>query len=231
MKTLSMDGFRVLAVATKETGVDEVFTIEDESDFTLQGFIAFLDPPKADAGKVIEALKKIGVEIKIITGDNHLVTQKVCKQIGLPIKGILQGHEMATLSYDALRQRVKDTTIFTRFSPEQKNRVILALKAYQWTVGYMGDGINDAPSLKTADIGISVKGATDVTKDAADIILTKKDLMVLKEGILEGRKTFGNTMKYILMGLSSNFGNMFSVAAATMFPSFFTHVACADLDQ
>jgi Mg2+-importing ATPase len=219
-ESLSMDGFRVLAVATKETGVDEIFTKEDESDLILQGFIAFLDPPKADAGKVIEALKKIGVEIKIITGDNHLVTQKVCKQIGLSVKGILQGHEMATLSSDALRQRVRDTTIFTRFSPEQKNRVILALKDYKWTVGYMGDGINDAPSLKTADIGISVKGATDVTKDAADIILTKKDLMVLKEGILEGRKTFGNTMKYILMGLSSNFGNMFSVAAATIFLPF-----------
>lgn len=219
-ESLSMDGFRVLAVATKETGIEGIFTKEDESELMLQGFIAFLDPPKADAGKVIYALKKMGVEIKIITGDNHLVTQKVCKEIGLPVKGILQGHEMATLSYDALRQRVKDTTIFTRFSPEQKNRVILALKAYQWTVGYMGDGINDAPSLKTADIGISVKGATDVTKDAADIILTKKDIMVLKEGILEGRKTFGNTMKYILMGLSSNFGNMFSVAAATIFLPF-----------
>lgn len=219
-ESLSMDGFRVLAVATKETGIEGIFTKEDESELMLQGFIAFLDPPKADAGKVIYALKKMGVEIKIITGDNHLVTQKVCKEIGLPVKGILQGHEMATLSYDSLRQRVKDTTIFTRFSPEQKNRVILALKAYQWTVGYMGDGINDAPSLKTADIGISVKGATDVTKDAADIILTKKDIMVLKEGILEGRKTFGNTMKYILMGLSSNFGNMFSVAAATVFLPF-----------
>jgi len=219
-ESLSMDGFRVLAVATKQAGADEIFTKEDESDLILQGFIAFLDPPKTDAGKVIYALKKMGVEIKIITGDNHLVTQKVCKEIGLTVKGILQGYEMATLSYDALRQRVKDTTIFTRFSPEQKNRVILALKAYQWTVGYMGDGINDAPSLKTADIGISVKGATDVTKDAADIILTKKDLMVLKEGILEGRKTFGNTMKYILMGLSSNFGNMFSVAAATIFLPF-----------
>ncbi len=219
-ESLSMDGFRVLAVATKETGADDIFTKEDECDLVLRGFIAFLDPPKADAGKMIYALKEIGVEIKIITGDNHLVTQKVCKQIGLTIKGILQGHEMATLSYDALRQRVKDTTIFTRFSPEQKNRVILALKAYQWTVGYMGDGINDAPSLKTADIGISVKGATDVTKDAADIVLTKKDLMVLREGILEGRKTFGNTMKYILMGLSSNFGNMFSVAAATIFLPF-----------
>ncbi|MGN6247258.1 MAG: magnesium-translocating P-type ATPase [Ginsengibacter sp.] len=217
---LSKDGFRVLAVATKETAAGHVFSKSDESELALQGFVAFLDPPKRDAGKVIDALNKIGVEVKIITGDNHLVTQKICKEIGLPVKGILHGYEMASLSSDALRQRVKDTTIFTRFSPEQKNRVILALKAYRWTVGYMGDGINDAPSLKTADIGISVKGATDVTKDAADIILTRKDLMVLKEGILEGRKTFGNTLKYILMGLSSNFGNMFSVSVATIFLPF-----------
>jgi len=217
---LSRDGFRVLAIATKETGADEVFTKEDESGMALHGFVAFLDPPKKDAGKMIAALKSIGVEVKIITGDNHLVTQKVCKEIGLPVKGILQGHELIGLSDEALQQRVKDTTIFTRFSPEQKNRVILALKIHHHAVGYMGDGINDAPSLKTADIGISVSSATDVTKDAADIILTQKDLMVLKEGILEGRKIFGNTMKYILMGLSSNFGNMFSVAAATMFLPF-----------
>jgi Mg2+-importing ATPase len=217
---LSKDGFRVLAVATKETTARHVFSKSDESELALQGFIAFLDPPKRDAGKVIDALKKIGVEVKIITGDNHFVTQKVCKEIGLPVKGILHGYEMASLSSDALRQRVRNTTIFTRFSPEQKNRVIQALKAYRWTVGYMGDGINDAPSLKTADIGISVNGATDVTKDAADIILTRKDLMVLKEGILEGRKTFGNNMKYILMDLSSNFGNMFSVSVAAIFLPF-----------
>ncbi|HSN08992.1 MAG TPA: magnesium-translocating P-type ATPase [Hanamia sp.] len=219
-ESLSMEGFRVLAVATKHTGVDEIFTKEDEAEMVFQGFIAFFDPPKEDAGEVIAALKKIGVAVKIITGDNHLVTQKVCKEIGLPVKGILQGYEMAGLSDDALRQRVKRTTIFTRFSPEQKNRVILAFKSRHGVVGYMGDGINDAPSLKTADIGISVNSATDVTKDAAGIILTQKDLMVLKEGILEGRKTFGNTMKYILMGLSSNFGNMFSVAAATVFLPF-----------
>lgn len=217
---LSSEGFRVLAIATKETGADEVFTKEDESEMTLQGFIAFLDPPKKDAGEMIAALKNIGVEVKIITGDNHLVTKKICKEIGLAIKGVLEGHELSGLSDEALQHRVKDTTIFTRFSPQQKNRVILALKNHHHAVGYMGDGINDAPSLKTADIGISVNTATDVTKDAADIILTKKDLMVLKEGILEGRKTFGNTMKYILMGLSSNFGNMFSVAAATMFLPF-----------
>lgn len=217
---LSSEGFRVLALATKETGADEIFTKEDETGMTLQGFIAFLDPPKQDADEVITALKKIGVEVKIITGDNQLVTQKVCKEIGLPIKGMMQGHELNALSDEALQQRVKNTTIFTRFSPDQKSRVILALKAHHHAVGYMGDGINDAPSLKTADIGISVNSATDVTREAADIILTQKDLMVLREGILEGRKTFGNTMKYILMGLSSNFGNMFSVAAATMFLPF-----------
>ncbi len=219
-EALSSDGYRVLAIATRETGDNKVFTKEDESKMQLQGFIAFLDPPREDAGEVIAALKNIGVEVKIITGDNYLVTQKVCKEIGLPVKGIIHGDEMNTLSYDALRQRVLNTTIFTRFSPEQKNRVILALKTFNHAVGYMGDGINDAPSLKTADIGISVNSATDVTKDAADIILTQKSLMVLKEGILEGRKTFGNTMKYILMGLSSNFGNMFSVAAATIFLPF-----------
>ena len=187
---------------------------------TLQGFIAFLDPPKLDAYEMIAALNEIGVEVKIITGDNLLVTQKVCKEIGLSVKGVMQGHEVNDLTDATLQRRVRDVTIFTRFSPEQKSRIIMSLKAYHHAVGYMGDGINDAPSLKAADIGISVNSATDVTKDAADIILTQKNLMVLKEGILEGRKTFGNTMKYILMDLSSNFGNMFSVAAATMFLPF-----------
>ncbi|KAA9040620.1 magnesium-translocating P-type ATPase [Ginsengibacter hankyongi] len=217
---LSNDGFRVLAIATKETGADEIFTKEDECEMELKGFIAFLDPPKMDAYEMIAALNTIGVEVKIITGDNLLVTQKVCEQIGLTVKGFMQGHEVNDITDEALQRRVKDVTIFTRFSPEQKNRIIMSLKKHHHAVGYMGDGINDAPSLKTADIGISVNSATDVTKDAADIILTQKDLMVLKEGILEGRKTFGNTMKYILMDLSSNFGNMFSVAAATMFLPF-----------
>jgi Mg2+-importing ATPase len=210
----------VLAIATKPVPVQTKYTKTDEADLNLQGFIAFLDPPKEDAGKTIAELAKIGVDVKIITGDNHLVTQKICQEIGLPVKGLMQGYEMDQLTDDALRTRVINTTIFTRFSPDQKNRIILALKAYHRAVGYMGDGINDAPSLKTADIGISVNSATDVAKDAATIILTQKDLLVLKEGILEGRKTFGNTMKYILMGLSSNFGNMFSVAAATLFLPF-----------
>lgn len=217
---LSSDGYRVLAIATREVMKQAKFTKQDEEQLNLKGFIAFLDPPKEDADETITALAKIGVEVKIITGDNHLVTKKICKEIGLPIKGMMQGYELEHLTDDALRKRVINTTIFTRFSPDQKNRIIEALKAYHHAVGYLGDGINDAPSLKSADIGISVSSATDVAKDAADIILTHKDLLVLKEGILEGRKTFGNTMKYILMGLSSNFGNMFSVAAATLFLPF-----------
>lgn len=219
-ESLSSDGYRVLAIATRQVTNQVKFTRQDEEQLSLKGFIAFLDPPKEDADETVAALSKIGVEVKIITGDNHLVTQKICKEIGLPVKGMMQGYEMEHLTDDALKKRVINTTIFTRFSPDQKNRVIEALKAYHHAVGYMGDGINDAPSLKSADIGISVNSATDVAKEAADIILTNKDLLVLREGILEGRKTFGNTMKYILMCLSSNFGNMFSVAAATLFLPF-----------
>jgi Mg2+-importing ATPase len=219
-ESLSTDGFRVLAIAIKEVNEKDKFSKEDETQLQLQGFIAFLDPPKQDANETIAELAKIGVEVKIITGDNHLVTLKICKEIGLPVKGIMHGYELDQLTDDALQKRVMHVTIFARFSPDQKNRIIIALKTFHRAVGYMGDGINDAPSLKTADVGISVNSGTDVAKDAADIILTEKDLLVLKEGILEGRKTFGNTMKYILMGLSSNFGNMFSVAAATLFLPF-----------
>jgi Mg2+-importing ATPase len=219
-EALSNDGFRVLAIATKDVVAKPKFTKEDESELQFRGFVAFLDPPKHDADETIAELAKIGVEVKIITGDNHLVTQKICKEIGLSVKGIMQGFEMEHLTDDALQKRAVNTTIFSRFSPDQKNRVITALKKFHHAVRYMGDGINDAPSLKNADVGISVSSGTDVAKDAADIILTEKDLLVLKEGILEGRKTFGNTMKYILMGLSSNFGNMFSVAAATLFLPF-----------
>lgn len=217
---LSADGFRVLAIATKDAGGIKIFSKHDEDHLSFKGFVAFLDPPKEDAAEVISDLASIGVEVKIITGDNYLVTQKICKEINLTVKGIIQGQEMDALTDDALKKRVLNTTIFTRFSPDQKNRVINALKASHRAVGYMGDGINDAPSLKAADIGISVNSATDVAKESASIILTEKSLLVLKEGILEGRKTFGNSMKYILMGLSSNFGNMFSVAAATLFLPF-----------
>lgn len=219
-ESLSADGFRVLAIAVKNVQGQEQFSKLDEAKLLFEGFVAFLDPPKEDAAEVIRELAGIGVEVKIITGDNHLVTEKICRELLLPVKGLMQGYEMDMLTDDALRKRVLGTTIFTRFSPDQKNRIINALKANHRSVGYMGDGINDAPSLKAADIGISVNSATDVAKESADIILTQKDLLVLKEGILEGRKTFGNTMKYVLMGLSSNFGNMFSVAAATLFLPF-----------
>ncbi len=219
-ESLSEEGFRVLAVATGSVERKDRYYRSDEKDLILQGFIAFLDPPKQDVDETITALRHIGVEVKIITGDNHHVTRKICQEIGLPIKGIMQGTELETLTDDGLRNRVMNTTIFSRFSPEQKTRVIHALKDFHHSVGYLGDGINDAPSLKAADVGISVESATDVAKESADIILTRKDLLILKEGIIEGRKIFGNTMKYILMGLSSNFGNMLSVVAATLFLPF-----------
>jgi Mg2+-importing ATPase len=218
---LSADGYRVLAVAIRDFPSDKhSYTKADEINMALVGFAAFLDPPKPDAGRVIRELREIGVEVKIITGDNQLVTQKICKDIGLEVMEVMQGYELDGLEDPALQLRAVKTTIFARFSPEQKNRVIAALKPHYHSVGYMGDGINDAPSLRTADVGISVNNATDVAKDAAAIILTQKDLSVLKEGILEGRKTFANTMKYILMALSSNFGNMFSVAIAAVFLPF-----------
>lgn len=219
-ESLSEEGFRVLAIAVKVVGYRERYTMLDEQEMTLLGFIAFMDPPKQDVDETIAALRDMGVEVKIITGDNHLVTRKICQEIGLPIKGIMAGTELESLTDDGLRNRVMNTTIFSRFSPEQKTRVIHALKDFHHSLGYLGDGINDAPSLKAADVGISVDSATDVAKDSADIILTRKDLLILKEGIMEGRKIFGNTMKYILMGLSSNFGNMLSVVVATLFLPF-----------
>jgi Mg2+-importing ATPase len=160
------------------------------------------------------------VEVKIITGDNELVTLKICNEVGLSVKGALTGSEIDKLMDQSLQARVKETTVFSRCTPIQKNRVIRALRARGHVVGYLGDGINDAPSLKGADVGISVNNAVDVAKEAADIVLTKKDLSVLNEGIMEGRKAFGNTMKYIMMGLSSNFGNMFSAAGAVIFLPF-----------
>lgn len=218
---LSAQGHRVLAVARKLIKKQKmVYSKEDEKDLELIGFVSFLDPPKAGLKQVLEELCSIGVEIKIITGDNELVTQKIGYAVGLKTKGVLLGSEIDKLTDSALRARVLKTTIFARCSPIQKNRVIGALRAKDHVVGYLGDGINDAPSLKSADVGISVNTAVDVAKEAADIVLTKKDLSVLKEGVLEGRKVFGNTMKYIMMGLSSNFGNMFSAAGAVVFLPF-----------
>lgn len=217
----SREGFRVIAVAIKS--VDDsrtVYTKDDENNMMLVGYVSFYDPPKKDVKQVLTELKNLGVDIKVITGDNELVTQRICSEIELHVKGVLLGSEMVHLTDDALRVRVENTTIFARFSPNEKNRVILALKANGKVVGYLGDGINDAPSLRTADVGISVNTAVDIAKESADIILTHKSLKALEAGVIEGRKTHANTMKYILMGLSSNFGNMFSMLAAVLFLPF-----------
>ena len=218
---LSADGYRVLAIALKDVdSKSDVYEVKDENNLTLLGFIAFLDPPKTDVKQVVRDLEKAGVAIKIITGDNELVTKKICSELDIEVKGILLGYQIDGLTDDALRVAVEKHNIFARFSPDEKNRIIHALRQNEHVVGYMGDGINDAPSLKSADVGISVQNAVDVAKESADIILTHKSLKALLDGILEGRKTFGNSMKYIMMGVSSNFGNMFSVIGAVIFLPF-----------
>ncbi|MGO8805988.1 MAG: magnesium-translocating P-type ATPase [Candidatus Bathyarchaeia archaeon] len=218
---LSAKGYRVLAVAYKKVAADKThYTITDETDMVFVGFLSFLDPPKESAKESIGLLARDGVELKIVTGDNELVTKTTCEQLGFTIKGIVLGNQIAQLPDDALARVVEDNNIFARVNPAQKDRVIKALRSNGHVVGYMGDGINDAPSLKTADVGISVENAVDVAKESADLILLRPDLTVLDQGVLEGRKTLGNTMKYIMMGVSSNFGTMFSVAGASLFLSF-----------
>jgi len=219
--SLGEEGFRVLGIAWRDVPIDHPHAVvSDESELVFAGFAAFLDPPKASAGDALKAMAASGVAVKIVTGDNERVTRHVCTQLGVPIAGVLTGTELAAMNDDALRARVEQVNLFCRVNPAQKNRIILALKARGHVVGYLGDGINDAPSLHTADIGISVEGAVDVAKQAAAMILLENDLMVLHQGILEGRRTFGNVMKYIMMATSSNFGNMFSMAAATLFLPF-----------
>ena len=218
---LSAQGYRVLAVAYKKVKDDKThYSIGDETDMVFLGFLSFLDPPKESAKESIRLLARDGVELKIVTGDNELVTKTTCEQLGFNIKGIILGNDIAQLQDDALSRVVEDNNIFARVNPAQKDRVINALRANGHVVGYIGDGINDAPSLKTADVGISVENAVDVAKESADLILLQPDLTVLDQGVLEGRKTFGNTMKYIMMGVSSNFGTMFSVAGASLFLNF-----------
>jgi Mg2+-importing ATPase len=220
-QTLCEEGFRVLGIAWREEPASQTHVVvSDEHDFVFAGYAAFLDPPKASAGAAIAALERSGVGIKIITGDNERVTQYVCTQLGIPVEGLLTGTELTALSEEALSARIEGTNLFCRVNPSQKNRIILALKRRGHVVGYLGDGINDAPSLHTADVGISVDGAVDVAKDAADIILLEHDLEVVERGVREGRRTFGNIMKYIMMGTSSNFGNMFSMAGASLILPF-----------
>jgi len=218
---LSDEGFRVLGIAWRSMPSDHPHAVvTDESALIFAGFAAFLDPPKASAGQALAAMVASGVAVKIVTGDNERVTRHVCTQLGVPISGVLTGKEIAAMNDDALRARVADVNLFCRANPAQKNRILLALKARGHVVGYLGDGINDAPSLHTADVGISVDSAVDVAKQAAAMILLENDLNVLHAGILEGRRTFGNVMKYIMMATSSNFGNMFSMAAAALILPF-----------
>ena len=218
---LSAEGLRALGVAYKKLREDKaVYSVNDENDMVFLGFVAFLDPPKETAKESLRLLAKEGIELKILTGDNELVTRKVCEQLGFEIKGVVLGSDMIQMNDDALARVVEEANVFARVTPVQKDRIINLLKSNGHVVGFMGDGINDAPSLRTSDVGVSVNNAVDVAKESADIILLENDLTVLAEGVIEGRKTFGNTMKYVMMGISSNFGNMFSVAGAALFLPF-----------
>ena len=218
---LNEQGLRVLGVSYKsDLEEDYNYEVKDESDMILTGYLAFLDPPKSSAAPAIETLAEYGVATKILTGDNDKVTQAVCEKVGLDVDNILLGLEVDALSDEELSQAVEHTTVFAKLSPDQKARIILQLKANGHKVGYMGDGINDAPSMKVADVGISVDTAVDIAKETADVILLDKDLMVLEKGLVEGRKVYANMTKYIKMTVSSNFGNIFSLLFASIFLPF-----------
>jgi Mg2+-importing ATPase len=219
-RNLSGRGLRVLAVAYREVEGDEPLQAEAERDLTFAGFLTFVDPPLEGVSETIAALRRDGVRIMILTGDNELVARHVCEQVGIDCERIVLGAELVDTTDSALAHIAETVDLFARVSPAQKNRIISALKSRDHVVGFLGDGINDAPSLHAADVGISVSGAVDVARDAADIILLERGLQVLHRGIVEGRKAFGNVLKYILMGTSSNFGNMFSMAAASLFLPF-----------
>ena len=219
-KNISSEGFRVLGIAFKEVGEKEIYTKEDENEMIFFGFIAFYDPPKESAKEVIKLVEEAGIEIKILTGDDEFVTRKICEILGFKIKGrIIHGEEIPKMTDEALERIVEKSNVFVRLTPAQKNRIVNALRK-RHVVGFLGDGVNDAPSIKQADIGISVENAVDVAKEAADIILTTNDLKVLYDGVIEGRKTIENTSKYIKMNVSSNFGNMLSVAIGSLFLPF-----------
>jgi Mg2+-importing ATPase len=219
-RRLSADGFRVLAVAYRTVDRQPAHAVADERDLVLVGFAAFLDPPYEGVTETLAALAGDGVQVKIVTGDNELVTRRICAQVGLDVGEIVLGDEVERMSDPALAAVAERATVFARVSPIQKNRIVRALRARGHVVGCMGDGINDAPALRSADVGISVQNAVDVAKDAAAIILLEKRLEVLHDGVVEGRRSFGNIMKYVLMGTSSNFGNMLSMAAASLFLPF-----------
>lgn len=218
---LNNEGMRVIAVAQKNDIPDEnTFSIKDESNMVLMGYIGFLDPPKESAAEAIKALKENGVNVKVLTGDNDAVTKKICKEVGLIVDNILLGSDIEKINDEELSKLVDNTNVFAKLSPLQKSRIIKVLQNKGHTVGFMGDGINDAAALRQADVGISVDTAVDIAKESADIILLEKNLMVLEEGVIEGRRVFGNIIKYIKMTASSNFGNVFSVLIASAFLPF-----------
>jgi Mg2+-importing ATPase len=217
---LASAGYRTLAVAHRNVDKKNSYSVEDESNLTFLGFLIFTDPPKKDAHEAVSRLKEMGVDVKVLTGDNELVAAKICEDIKVPVKKMIHGSELSQMSSTELRKTVEEANIFARITPDQKLDIMKALKANGHVVGFLGDGVNDAPAIYEADVGISVDSAVDVSKDAADIVLLDKDLLVLAKGIEEGRKIFGNTTKYILMGTSSNFGNMFSAAVASVFLPF-----------
>jgi Mg2+-importing ATPase len=220
VERLFAEGARVVAIATRDVDNGDAPRPEDERDLHLRGFLTFTDPPKADAGESIAKLAALGIIVKIITGDNGTVAAKVCRDIGLELGSVLTGAEIESLDDDELSEVIPTTTVFARVGPDQKSRIIKVARRRGDDVAFLGDGVNDAVALHAADVGISVDSATDVAKDAADIVLLDKNLGVLADGVVEGRRIFANTMKYVLMATSSNFGNMFSAAGASLFLSF-----------
>ncbi|HEX6833311.1 MAG TPA: magnesium-translocating P-type ATPase [Rudaea sp.] len=219
-RDMNDEGFRALALGMKEIEAKATYSRDDETDLTLMGFVAFLDPPKDSAAEAIQALNANGVAVKILTGDNDIVTRNVCRQVGIKIENYLIGPQVEAMSDDDLTLAARTTQVFARLNPQQKVRVIQALHRDNHVVGFLGDGINDGPALRAADVGISVDTAVDIAKESADIILLEKSLLVLEEGVIEGRKVFGNILKYIKMTASSNFGNMFSMIGASLLLPF-----------
>jgi Mg2+-importing ATPase len=217
---LSADGFRVLAIAYRDFLPRDTYTKADESRLMLRGYVAFFDPPKDSAQPAIQALLQHGVTVKVLTGDNDAVSKKICRDVGIPVGHVLIGEQVEAMSDAALEAAVDETSLFARLAPSHKQRIVSALQRKGHVVGFLGDGINDGPALRAADVGISVDSAADIAKESADLILLEKSLMVMEEGILEGRKVFANILKYIRMGASSSFGNMFSVVGASAFLPF-----------
>jgi Mg2+-importing ATPase len=223
VRGLNGQGFRVIALAYKEmpNASDEpVYSISDESDLILLGFLSFLDPPKNTAAEALKRLHSLKVSVKILTGDNDIITAYICKEVGLPVEHILLGSEIEAMREGELARTASATSVFAKLAPAHKEHIIRALQRKGHVVGFMGDGINDAPALKAADVGISVDSAVDIAKESSDIILLETSLLILEQGVVEGRKVFGNIIKYIKMAASSNFGNMFSVVGASAFLPF-----------